>query len=510
MKRAKQPTDDYVAENTAQNSIDSMSTLVNLLVTLSNTRPEWRRYVVICVASLLSGLSATADRCAGQSLWHVTPYDLRVVLALEDAPELGPVVGQRMQEDLVARCEASFASACNVEVRQAGPLFRAVAVQALGEMTEDGLLRHDAEWGQLDKLIVAAVGVSAAGFDVKVREMDCRTRMWGPVHTRRLRQGELLGEAVFQSVVAAFSPVALIGGVDQDQAVLQVRAGALIMRDESPARISDGDVLMPVVRRNDRLGNPLIGGIQPVPWTYLTVTAQQQADVLCDVHTGIRNALGGSSSRRTDRLAIVVRPSLSVTRLRLRSRVDGEVPLVGYDVIAKDPQTETSQPVGRSDFRGNVDVPVGENPLALLYIKHGGELLARLPIVPGFRAEQMARITDDDQRLEVEGRIRGLQHQLVDLVTRRKLLAVRVRGKIGAKQLDDAELLLTDLRSMQNQTQLSLALDQQQQEMVSSDARVQAKINDLYTQTRQLLNQYLDADDLDALTLELANARAEG
>ena len=63
---------------------------------------------------------------------------------------------------------------------------------------------------------------------------------------------------------------------------------------------------------------------------------------------------------------------------------------------------------------------------------------------------------------------------------------------------------------MQNQTQLSLALDQQQQEMVSSDARVQAKINDLYSQTRQLLNQYLDADELDALTLELANARSQG
>ena len=122
----------------------------------------------------------------------------------------------------------------------------------------------------------------------------------------------------------------------------------------------------------------------------------------------------------------------------------------------------------------------------------------------------MARITDDDQRLEVEGRIRGLQHQLVDLVTRRKLLGMRVRGKIEAKQLDEAEQLLTNLRSMQNQTQLSLALDQQQQEMVSSDARVQAKINDLYSQTRQLLNQYLDADELDALTLELANARSQG
>lgn len=487
-----------------------MSRLVTTSAALFNTRIEWCRCAVICVALLLVCLSTAADRCAAQSLWQVTPYDLRVVLALDDAPELGPAVGQRMQEDLVARCEASFASACNVEVRLAAPLFRATAVQALDEMTEDGLLQHDPEWGQLDKLIVVVVGVSAAGFDVQAREMDCRTRMWGPVQQRRLRQGALLGEALFQSVVAAFSPIALIGEVDKDQAVLQVRAGALIMRDESPARISDGAVLLPVVRRNDRLGNPLLGGIQPVPWTYLTVTGQQQAGVLCDVHTGIRNALGGSSSRRTDRLAIVVRPSLSVTRLRLRSRVDGESPLVGYDVIAKDPRTDSSQPVGRSDFHGHVDVPVGENPLALLYIKHGGELLARLPIVPGFRAEQMARITDDDQRLEVEGRIRGLQHQLVDLVTRRKLLGMRVRGKIEAKQLDEAEQLLTNLRSLQNQTQLSLALDQQQQEMVSSDARVQAKINDLYSQTRQLLNQYLDADELDALTLELANARSQG
>ena len=45
--------------------------------------------------------------------------------------------------------------------------------------------------------------------------------------------------------------------------------------------------------------------------------------------------------------------------------------------------------------------------------------------------------------------------------------------------------------------------------MVSSDARVQAKINDLYSQTRQLLNQYLDADELETLLRSDAGLRPQ-
>ena len=137
---------------------------------------------------MLTGVMLVADRCAGQTLWQVTPYEFRIVLALDDVPELAPGVGSRLQDDLSARCDASFAAACNSEVRLARSLFRAAAVQVLDELTGDDLIEHDPDWGQLDKLMVAVVRATAAGFEVRVREMDCRTQIWGPVHARSIRQ----------------------------------------------------------------------------------------------------------------------------------------------------------------------------------------------------------------------------------------------------------------------------------------------------------------------------------
>ena len=43
------------------------------------------------------------------------------------------------------------------------------------------------------------------------------------------------------------------------------RAGGLIVRPENPAKLSVGDVMQPIVRRDDKNGRPTL--LQPLSWT---------------------------------------------------------------------------------------------------------------------------------------------------------------------------------------------------------------------------------------------------
>src|SRR5690606_37951609 len=111
-------------------------------------------------------------------------------------------------------------------------------------------------------------------------------------------------------------------------------------------------------------------------------------------------------------------------------------PLVGYAIYGKDPDAEETRLIGYTDWRGRVEVAVGEKPLEILYVRSGGALLARLPIVAGTSEVATVRLLNDETRLQAEALVRGVQATLVDLVAQRELLAARIRRSLQEGRLD--------------------------------------------------------------------------
>ena len=90
-----------------------------------------------------------------------------------------------------------------------------------------------------------------------------------------------------------------------------------------------------------------------------------------------------------------IRPGNRSTRLRLVARAQPDRPLSGYDLYASADQAARSTFIDRSDWQGSVEVPSGTDPLQTLFVNNGGQLLARLPLVPGEYQDVTVMLPDD-------------------------------------------------------------------------------------------------------------------
>jgi len=214
---------------------------------------------------------------------------------------------------------------------------------------------------------------------------------------------------------------------------------------------------------------------------------------------------------RLERLALAVRPRYEATKLELRSRTDPAKPLVGYEIHVREEDKNETKLLGVTDEQGTFNVPRGDEPLEMLVIKSGKQLLARLPIVPGQAKTMTAKIVDDDGRLAAEGLIAALSSRALDLVARREILAARIRARVKEGKIDEAQRLLDDFRRLETRNELSRDLDRYRQQATSSDKVTQGRIDKLFTEAQRLLLLKPLSDELLAqLTRELSAARASG
>jgi hypothetical protein len=287
--------------------------------------------------------------------------------------------------------------------------------------------------------------------------------------------------------------------------MLRLRAAGLPVRDPALATTRPGDVFRPVVRHNDRYGK--LRGVRPVEWTFLHVEERSGGVLQCRLHTGLRSPLSARRRGQFEQLAVAAIPSDRPTRLVLESRAEPDKPLPGYDVYSHPPDSKTTELIGRTDQRGSVLVPPAESPLRVLVVKNGAEFLARLPVVPGMQPELVAEIRNDDERLQAEGFIRGLQEELIDLVTRREVLVAQIRQRIEDKKFDEARDLIDELRNLEDRDDFGLYLQNEQEKVFSADALAQAKIDQMFRKTRELVNVYLDPIVIEQLERQLHDAR---
>ncbi|MFT5527423.1 MAG: alpha/beta superfamily hydrolase [Pirellulaceae bacterium] len=453
------------------------------------------------LAILLSLVCVEASQ--GQELWDYSPYHIEVWLGMGQGVELTPGLRQRIV-DHVSR-EAGVIALATWDIKVIPPPAALATDATLYPELIDipRLEEHALESLKKDKLFLVSITEDITSFRMRVREIDCRTHLFSPVIDRLIMQRDYLPKGVFESVVKLFAPIAKIESAKQLDATIRVRAGGLIVDEFDPVTVGQDDVFLPVIRKQDRFGKAT--GITSPPWTFLTISEMNSTLLECKIHSGLNTPLGNRASSRKQRYAISVKPVADTTTLAARTRGKDSIELVGYDVYAKDPISSESELVGKTDWRGEISIPKGGHALRIVYVRSGGNLLARLPIVPGFVSNVEAEMRDDRPRLREEGFVHSLQSRLTDLVAQRAILEKRFEQNLSKDditaagnnlksfgQLDDLRKIQTRMREREGLASLV------------GDRTTQGKIVSMFKETNALMTKFLPPGKLTQMQSQLA------
>lgn len=336
-----------------------------------------------------------------------------------------------------------------------------------------------------DKLFIVRIETSRLPWTVSVIELDCLMRNFSIVHQRPVAGPAQLISVIGQAVTEIFAPMIRIEEAGQKTADGLVRAHGLVTDDSSPALVHPGDLFVPMVRKNDRNGNPI--GIGPLDWSFLLVKEVDGAKLKMDYHAGKAGGLQGRKNKRTFKTATRVRPLRDNTVIRLHAQRNPAAPLVGYELYEKAIDARDMTFVGRTDWDGRIVIEKTDSPLRLMYVKNGGAVLARLPIVPGQSELEIADLFGDDQRLRAEAYIRGTQNSIVDLVAIRQLLAARIRLRLEKGKMQEAKDLLEALRGEPSYEKIAGDMGRKLVQLKGRNAAEQMKIDQMFAQTREML-----------------------
>ncbi|MGV3483477.1 MAG: hypothetical protein ACO1RT_03555 [Planctomycetaceae bacterium] len=359
-----------------------------------------------------------------------------------------------------------------------------------------------------DKVFVVRVQCDTVPMQVEVVEIDCLMRHFSPVITSQALNFASLPAVIGQAIIDAFAPVVRIEDAGQKSAVGLVRAAKLVTEDHHPALISTGEFLQPMVRKDDRNGNPI--AIGPISWAYLHVTKAETARVEMTLYSGQSGGIQGRKNKRTFRVALRTRPVADSSIIRLHAQGARDEPLVGYEVYEKQLDSIDMKLVGRTDWDGRITIHKSDAAMRLLYVKNGGAVLARLPIVPGLIPMEVADLTGDDQRLRAEAYIRGTQNAIIDLIAIRQLLAARIRLRLEKGQLAEAKELVLALRSQPTYDTIANDMDKKVTQIKGRNNNEQRKIDLMFSQTREMLRTNINPKLLRDLEADVATAEANG
>lgn len=467
---------------------------------------------LLTLAFLFGGLTKHA---AAQQSWEYSPYQLKVWVAVEPSPRLTDQFFPRVAETLKRRGKVIGRAAWAIEVDPAPVGAASDMLYYMDQLTDTQLIRADQSDKAntitvADKLYTVAILDQRYRYQVQVRELDMNTRVWGRKHVANVVQEEMLPDVVMNLIAKAFLPVMRIESIDDKDVVARVRSAGLLYKTPV-CEIPTGALLQPVVRRNDRLGQPLKGGILVAPWTICQVLGYDGINAKLRMHAGKSNPLGVRKGVRTQRFAIMIRPSDEPTRLLLKSDVIGDPePLVGYDLYEKDPLDREIPAVhlGKSDWRGAFVVEPTDKPFRLIYVRSGGKLMARMPTVPGHHAELVAFLRDDDRRLEAESYIRSVESEIMDQVVQRKLLERNIQKRLKAGKVDQAEEMVERFQELPKQVDMKDRLDTRQGQIAEGavDRRTLRLVGQMFDRAEKLISEHISPSTLFTLQRQIQEA----
>jgi hypothetical protein len=455
----------------------------------------------IALGLILPLAAAAALPAAGAqpASWELSPYRVRLIVAVEPGGSLSPQVAQDLPADLAEFASANAGRSWQLEVHSPPPELRQALVADIGAISA-AELSPEALAG--DKVLLVAVSRHAHAFRVQARELDVASGLWNAVVTHEVSQADQLAAAAQRALLAAFAPLARIESMEGGTATLKLRAGALLRRDRSPGVVA-GAVFRPLVVKTDAGGKVQPGSGGAIPWTVLTATSTSGATLTCRLDTGLAgNAIPAYHPQRPRWALGVARPSGS-TRLKLVSASDPQVPLEGCEILSQSSES-TGVPAGErlgvSDASGQVTILPGATPVRLLHVRQGEQMLARVPLIPGLAAEATLALVDDRQRLEIERLLAEIEDEALDLAARREALITRTKAALKRGADAAASKLKDQLAALPGPERLTARLDQAGSDLKSAGPSVQAALQPRLDAVRKALEQLSAQKPLEQLT----------
>jgi hypothetical protein len=470
-----------------------------------------RLSLAVVLALLLAAANGRAAELDARQ-WAATPYRVRAMVAVDDGQRPQPGLAASVVRRLGERSEATLAPLWNLELVTADdPATRRFCLQPAGIPSDwtDGeppdALRSN------DKLIWLGVATTPSGYELHAREFDVYLRRWSPPRQKTVQQSAFVQEAAFQLLQDVFSPLALVDAKPEDEQHVQLtfKGSDLPRRPGAAPLTTPGALLQPLLRRTDRSGKLVENGIQPVPWTLLTVAGETDGVWQADIHSGSRRPFAVRRGGLTQQLAIGLRNQPGPARVRFHARIDKALGLAGYEVFRANPDG-SSELLGVTDRDGAIVVPPSAGPLTMILLRSDGQLLAKLPVASGADETLETPIADDALRLRAQAEARVVREELIDVVARRAILMARVRAMLKGDRQEEAAKLMAELDALPTSAAFGRTIDNAAQRIPTSrDARVQDAIEKLFTTTREMLAQFLSPSAITELQSEV-NAAARG
>ena len=233
-----------------------------------------------------------------------------------------------------------------------------------------------------------------------------------------------------------------------------------------------------------------------------------------EFYSGRSGGLQGRKNNRTHRMALRVRATQDETMLRLHAQGDADFPLIGYEIYEKELRSKSMDFIGRTDWNGRLWIERNKDPLRLLYVKNGGAVLARLPLVPGLEPTAVADLKGDDLRLQAEAYIRGVQNSIIDLVAVRELFKARIQMRLTRGEMEKAEDLMLALQEQPSNEGLATDMGKKQAVYLkllgSRNANQRRMVDQMFSTTRDLLSKHINPKLVRDLEGDMVRARNNG
>ena len=307
----------------------------------------------------------------------------------------------------------------------------------------------------------------------------------------------------------AFMPLARIDRVvqkkDGDEVFGQVRAVDASWRTElnenlqweavpiasSPVFVRENDRLLPVIRRTDRQGNLI--KLEPIEFTFLAIEESEGAQLQCSIESSQRAPLAGRTSKRAEKLALVIRPPQQSTQLFLESRSQQKIPLEGLEIWSRRPGATVEEPsefLGKTDWLGSIEIPAALEGLRVIYVSRGARALRRLPIIPGLHQRLKTSVANDETSLYAEGVVLGLEQEILSLVIERKILESDIAASLTEKELDEAKAAFARYQLLESPREIKnrMADSEIRLKTMTQDRRELEYISKRFEDLRLLLN----------------------
>ncbi len=446
-------------------------------------------------------IETNLDANAAGSEWRWSPYSFGLCLAVDDALDGSAEIEREVTTALVRWQSNWLNGICDFRPESPTESLRQTLLQSRNPLPPgqgDAPPEMPSEWERYDKVFLIAVttrgdcsnDASAVGWSATIRELDVRTRQVGEIRRVDVSQLSQLPEHLFRGITESLTPVARIVRVDEPKIMLEERAGELLaLQDVLPA-VADGQVMLPLLRSNDRDGKAQ--RIQRIDWTFLSVDKNSGGLLSTTMQTGLRSPINTRIRPRHQQLALLAKPSAESTTIQFASYVSQEMPLPICDILESVPGRKQAVNIGTTSPWGEFRIDsLPERPVRLLYVRNGTNLIARIPVMPGVDPVLTAEVPIADSTLYAESLVLGIQEEILDTVATRQILtaqAITFRQRSDRTGFDETLMKLRRLKTRQSyQSELNIL----KMQLPYDDPVSRRRIETMLEQTRTMVQESL-------------------